>query len=85
MIKYLNKIKLLNHNSVPMHEIMNKEEIEELLKKYSINKEHLPKILINDPIIIEIGAKVGDIIKIKRKSSTAEESIYYRLVIESIS
>lgn len=81
----MNKIKLLNHNSVPMHEIMNKEEIEELLKKYSINKEHLPKILINDPIIIEIGAKVGDIIKIKRKSSTAEESIYYRLVIESIS
>ena len=67
MIKYLNKIKLLNHNSVPMHEIMNKEEIEELLKKYSINKEHLPKILINDPIIIEIGAKIGDIIKIKRK------------------
>ena len=68
-----------------MHEIMNKEEIEELLKKYSINKEHLPKILINDPIIIEIGAKIGDIIKIKRKSSTAEESTYYRLVIESIS
>ena len=81
----MNKIKLLNHNSVPMHEIMNKEEIEELLKKYSINKEHLPKILINDPIIIEIGAKIGDIIKIKRKSSTAEESTYYRLVIESIS
>ena len=81
----MNKIKLLNHNSVPMHEIMNKEEIEKLLKKYSINKEHLPKILINDPIIIEIGAKIGDIIKIKRKSSTAEESTYYRLVIESIS
>ena len=85
MIKYLNQIKLSNHNSVPVHEIMKQEEIEELLKKYSINKEHLPKILINDPIIIEIGAKVGDIIKIKRKSYTAEESTYYRLVIESIS
>ena len=81
----MNQIKLSNHNSVPVHEIMKQEEIEELLKKYSINKEHLPKILINDPIIIEIGAKVGDIIKIKRKSYTAEESTYYRLVIESIS
>lgn len=81
----MNNIKLLNHNSVPLHEIMNEEEINTLLQKYSINKEQLPKILINDPIIIEIGAKIGDIIKITRKSQTAEESIYYRLVIESIS
>ncbi len=81
----LNQISLLNHNFVPKHEIMNDEEINHLLLKYSINKEQLPKILINDPIVLEIGAKVGDIIKITRKSQTSDESIFYRLVIESIS
>ena len=30
----------------------------------------------------EIGAKVGDIIKVVRKSTTARQSVFYRLVID---
>lgn len=76
------KIKLQDHVLVPKHEILSKEEAEELLKLLGINKEQLPKIKASDPIVKEIGAKPGDIIKITRKSLTAGESVYYRLVVE---
>ena len=37
----------------------------------------------DDPVSISIGAKPGQIIKIIRKSHTAEEAVVYRLVVES--
>jgi DNA-directed RNA polymerase subunit H len=37
---------------------------------------------VNDPAAKEIGAKVGDIIRIVRRSPTARQSIFYRLVID---
>jgi len=41
-----------------------------------------PKILKSDPVVNILGAKIGDLIKIIRKSETAKESVYYRVVIE---
>jgi len=76
--------KLLDHESVPNHEIIGEEEIAALIEKYSIEKEQIPKIRIDDPIVLEIGAKIGDVIKITRKSQTAEQALYYRLVIDAI-
>jgi DNA-directed RNA polymerase subunit H len=81
----LTTFKLLDHESVPHHEIIGEDEVAKLLAKYAIDKEQLPKIRDDDPIVNEIGAKKGDIIKITRKSQTADESIYYRLVIDAIS
>ena len=81
----MTSFKLLDHESVPHHEIIGEEEVAELLAKYAIDKEQLPKIRYDDPIVIEIGAKMGSIIKITRKSQTADESVYYRLVIDAIS
>ncbi|AAB89370.1 MULTISPECIES: DNA-directed RNA polymerase subunit H [Archaeoglobus] len=75
------KFKLQDHMLVPKHEVLSKEEAEELLKILGIGKEQLPKIKADDPIAKEIGAKPGDIVKITRKSLTAGESVFYRLVV----
>ena len=75
------KFRLQDHILVPKHEVLSKEEAEELLKTLGIKKEQLPKIKRDDPIVKEIGAKPGDIIKITRKSLTAGKSVFYRLVI----
>ena len=66
---------------VPKHEILSKKEHEEVLKTYGITPDKLPKILENDSVVQVIKAKKGDIIKITRRSQTAGEAIYYRLVV----
>jgi len=58
------------------------EEGMQVLSDFDITAPQLPKIHVNDPAAKEIGAKVGDIIKIVRKSTTARQSIFYRLVID---
>ncbi len=75
------KFKLQDHILVPKHELLSKEEVEELLKVLGIRKEDLPKIRADDPIAKEIGAKPGDVVRIIRESKTAGKSIVYRLVI----
>ena len=60
---------------------MSEKEVEELLKKYGITKDKLPKILASDPVIKAIGAKVGDVIEITRKSPIAGQTKYYRVVV----
>ncbi|MDE0831984.1 MAG: DNA-directed RNA polymerase subunit H, partial [Nitrosopumilus sp.] len=42
----------------------------------------LPLIFVNDPAIMGLGVKPGDMIKITRTSPTAGESLYYRYVVE---
>ena len=78
----MTKFSLLDHELVPKHEIMPEGELKSVLSKYSIEKEQLPKIKVQDPVIKEIGAAVGDVVKVTRKSHTAGEADYYRLVIE---
>jgi hypothetical protein len=53
------------------------------LEKYEIRPEQLPRILANDPAVVSIGAKPGQIMKIIRKSPTAKYSTAFRLVVES--
>ncbi|HII00355.1 TPA: DNA-directed RNA polymerase subunit H [Methanosarcinaceae archaeon] len=78
----MTKFSLLDHELVPKHEIMSEGELKSVLSKYSIEKEQLPKIKVQDPVIKEIGATVGEVVKIAKKSHTAGEADYYRLVIE---
>ncbi|MEM2842612.1 MAG: DNA-directed RNA polymerase subunit H [Candidatus Bathyarchaeia archaeon] len=73
---------IFEHELVPKHIVLSKEEAEEALKKYHIKPYRLPYIKKNDPAIKEIGAKPGDIVKIIRKSPTAGEAVVYRYVIE---
>jgi len=66
---------------VPEHSKLNKKEIQELLEKYNLSLNELPKILLTDPAIEKLNVKVGDVIKVIRDSPTASTSIYYRVVI----
>ncbi|MDQ1261183.1 MAG: DNA-directed polymerase subunit, partial [Euryarchaeota archaeon] len=76
------KFAVKDHEMVPEHVLLTPEESAEVLKAYNIEAPQLPKIHITDPAAKEIEAKVGDIIKVIRKSTTAKQSIFYRLVID---
>jgi DNA-directed RNA polymerase subunit H len=75
-------VEIIKHELVPKHEILSAEEKEEVLKTFGATEKQLPKILISDPVIEMIGAKAGNVIRITRKSPTAGEAVYYRVVVE---
>jgi DNA-directed RNA polymerase subunit H (RpoH/RPB5) len=66
------------HVFVPEHIKLNPAEKKEVLDNFGISFKHLPRILVSDVAIAHLNAKVGDVIKIVRKSKTAGESIFYR-------
>jgi len=77
------EIDISNHELVPKHILLSQQEKEEVMKNYGIRKSsQFPKILMSDPAVQLLKAKPGDLIKIIRKSDTAKESIYYRVVVE---
>lgn len=75
------KFSIFDHELVPFHRILSPEEAEEVLRRYSVQPQQLPYILVTDPVVRELGAKPGDIIEIRRKSPTAGEAVYYRIVV----
>jgi len=75
------KIDIFQSELVPKHEILSPDEKQKLLDKFNISEIQLPKIKVTDPAVVALGAKKGDVIKITRKSPTAGESYYYRLVV----
>ena len=78
----MSKFAVRDHEMVPENVLLTPEEGMQVLSDFGISAPQLPKIHISDPAAKEIGAKVGDIIKIVRKSTTAKQSIFYRLVID---
>ena len=69
----------LSHELIPEHRKLNEKEAEEILKKYKITKNQMPKITAADPALKGLDVKKGDIIEIKRKSETAGTALYYRV------
>jgi DNA-directed RNA polymerase subunit H len=69
------------HELVPKHEILTKLERKELLERLGATEKQLPRIQLTDPAIKNMDAKLGDVVKITRKSQTAGYSTYYRIVV----
>jgi DNA-directed RNA polymerase subunit H len=69
------------HNLVPEHTVLDREEIEDVLSEYDIRRTDLPKIQRRDAALPD-DAEVGDVVKIVRDSRTTDEAIVYRLVVE---
>ena len=73
---------ITKHDIVPKHELLNDKEKEEVLKTFGIVLRQLPRILDTDPMVKILNAKIGDVVKITRKSETAGEAVYYRVIIK---
>ena len=73
--------KITEHNLVPLHEIVPKEEVESVLSKYSVKTTSLPVLAGDDPVVKELKAERGDLIKIVRPSMVAGQSICFRIVV----
>ena len=78
----MKKIDVTSHKMVPTHIILTPEEAEEVLKKFEIMPNQLPKIRLSDPVAKAIGAMPRDILKITRESETSGVSIAYRIAVE---
>ena len=72
-----------DHVYVPKHEIMTKKDAQKVLEQFNCKPTELPLIFVTDPAILGLGVKPGDMIRIRRKSGTAGESVYYRYVVET--
>jgi len=75
--------KVSTHFLIPKHELLTKEEGQQVLERYHSSSSQMPFILVTDPISKEIGAKPGDLVKVSRRSETAGSSVYYRYVVEA--
>ena len=77
---------VLEHSLVPEHYLLTDEEADLVLKNLKITRDQLPKIRRNDPgikVLENIYGPIdeGKLVKIVRKSETADEFVVYRLVI----
>lgn len=75
------KVENLPHQLRPEHIILSEDEKAKLLEKLGISFGQLPKIYDSDPALIGLGAKAGNVVKIKRKDIVGDYD-YFRAVIE---
>jgi DNA-directed RNA polymerase subunit H len=64
------------------HEVLNTDDAAKILDQYKVERSDLPKIRKADPALKGLEYKIGDIIRITRKSATAGQSLYYRVVVD---
>ncbi len=76
------EVNVIGHRLVPKHGILSKKDSEDILKKYHVQAHQFPYIRLSDPVCQTLNAKLGDIVKIERKSLTSGVAIAYRYVIE---
>ena len=73
--------KPVEHFLVPKHAMLSKEQAAQLLKKYNLTLDQLPKIKADDQSISDLTPERNEIVKIVRNSPTAGKTVYYRRVI----
>jgi DNA-directed RNA polymerase subunit H len=73
---------ILEHDLVPFHRVLSKEETAKVMKKYNIDEiVQFPEISRFDPVSIAIGLKPNEICEIIRPSKTSIYSEYYRVCV----
>ena len=77
----MKKVDIKKHVLIPKHAKLSEKEKEEVLKRYNASTDDFPRILKRDAALQGMNAKYGDMIKIVRRSSTAGETVFYRVVV----
>jgi len=70
------------HVLVPKHIKLNDKDKKDLLEKYNITLEELPRIYFDDPAISKMDLTTDDVIKVERPSQTARIAFFYRRVVK---
>lgn len=71
---------ILKHEMVPEHMVLTDEETEQIIKQYYVDDiTKFPNISRFDPVALAIGLRPKQMVKIKRSSPTAIETLYYRI------
>jgi DNA-directed RNA polymerase subunit H (RpoH/RPB5) len=65
----------------PEFRVLDEKGKKEVLAKYGVTAQDLPKILMIDPVAVELKLKVGDLVEIRRKDQTGEY-LSYRVAFE---
>ena len=74
--------KVNTHQLVSKHQKVSDSEKKSLFGRYNIDYKSLPRISREDPAIIHLNLKHGEIVKIERESKTAGRTAYYRVVVD---
>lgn len=77
------KFDIQTHKLVPKHTKLTEEETQKVLEQFNIAARQLPKILKTDPVLKDMDAKPGEVIKIERNSPTVGKVFFYRVVINA--
>lgn len=74
-------VNVTEHILVPKHELLSEDEKVELLKRYKLKAQQLPRMKVTDPVAKYYGLFRGQVVKITRtESPTAGRYVSYRLV-----
>ena len=76
------KSKKIEHVLIPKHTKLNDKQKKDMLEKYNISLEQLPRIFIDDPAIADLDLTTDDVIRIDRSSPTAGIAYFYRRVVK---
>jgi len=71
-------VNITQHELVPKHVLLSPEEKKQLLDRYRLKLNQLPRILKDDAVARYLGLRRGDVVKIIRKSTTAGRYASYR-------
>lgn len=74
-------INISKHVLVPKHEVLTKEEEQQVLVQYMSTKTQLPWILRTDPIARYLGLEPGQIVRITTTSPTSGQYTSYRTCV----